>query len=139
MGSGLRSSYLASVGIWVVSLIGYCLLQTVANALSVHAQDVLLYALPMLQAFTVIVALRVGPPMRLVFRTLVAGVAAYLFGRLYLSYFAEVIVQTLHVWDRHEGNLQPMMAFSGFLGLVGVLASVVSAAFVDRRRVPRQP
>lgn len=134
----VRRSRTVLVGllIWLGSLVTYGLLQTAADMISVQIQDFLLLALPVVLAVTVVCALRAGPPLQFPLRVALGGIAAWAFGGLYQVYFREVIVGTLHIWDRHEGSLQPMLSFMGFLIQVGVFATLVSVAvFGVKRRV----
>ncbi len=128
---------LAGLLIWLGSLVAYCLLQTIANKVNVQVQDALLLALPAVQVITVVWALRTGPPLRLAVRVALGGAAAWTFGGLYQIYFAEIIVQTLHIWDRHEGGLQPMISLIGFLALLGVFGALIAAALLGARRRAR--
>jgi hypothetical protein len=133
---GWLRTMLVGVLIWSGSLFAYCLLQTAANMISVQIQDYLLLALPVVLVVTVVFALRAGPPLQLALRVALGGVAAWAFGGLYQVYFREVIVDAFHIWDRHEGNLQPILSLIGFLVLVGVFTTLVFVAlFGARRRV----
>lgn len=133
---GSLRTMLVGVLIWSGSLVAYCLLQTAANMISVQIQDYLLLALPVVLVVTVVFALRAGPPLQLALRVALGGIAAWAFGGLYQVYFREVIIDTFHIWDRHEGNLQPMLSLIGFLVFVGVFTTLVFVAlFGARRRV----
>lgn len=133
---GVRQSRLVLAGllIWLGSFVAYCVLQTIANKVSVQVQDALLLALPVVQAVTVGFALRAGPPLQLPLRVALGGVAAWVFGGLYQAYFTEIIVHTFHIWDRHEGGLQPIRSFIGFLILVGIFGALIGAALIGSRR-----
>jgi hypothetical protein len=120
--------------IWSASVVAYCLLQTLATMISVAVQDVLLLALPLAQVAVVVCALRAGPPLQPPLRIALGGVAAWVFGGLYQIYFADIIVGTLHIWDRHEGNLQPMRSLIDFLVLLGVFGALIAAALFGARR-----
>ena len=134
--AGQLRTKLIGLLIWLGALVTYCLLQTAANVISVQVQDFLLLALPAVLVVTVVCALRAGPPLQLPVRVALGGIAAWAFGGLYQIYFREVVVGIFHVWDRHEGGIQPMLSLIGFLVLVGVFATLVSAAlFGARRRV----
>lgn len=128
MGKG-RSTF-AGLLTWAVSLVVYCIVQTLANVTNVILQDILLLCLPVAAASATTVALRIAPRLWILLRIAVGGVGSCAFAALYEMYFQRVIVETYHLWQRNEGNLQPTMGFVGLLVLTSIPLGMIGGAWL---------